>query len=196
MVDPLIIRIIALGFSLLFFFAALHKLGNREQFAAILTAYKILPSSILKPISLLIPFIELALSLSWLTFAILQLSIILVPIISLLLLGAYTFAIGINLLRGRIYIDCGCGFAKNSGNDIQQLSSGLIIRNSFLILATVVAAMSSSMRELGFIDHFALLMATIALTFVYASYNQIISNRSIINTWRNVPEKTAEGSHA
>ena len=196
MIDPLIYRIIALSFSLLFFFAALHKLGNRGNFKAILLAYKILPAGTLNIVSLLIPVVELTLGLAWLVFSPFLVQYNLVPLVSMMLLGSYTFSIALNLIRGRNYIDCGCGFAKNSGNDIQQLSSGLVVRNSILILATLVAAFPSTARELGFIDHFALLMATLTLVLLYGGFNQLLSNRSAINTWRNIPEKAAEGSHA
>ncbi len=196
MIDPLIFRIISLSFSLLFLFAALHKLGNRDNFRAILLAYKILSAGMLRTASLLIPVVELGLGLAWLASSVLLIQVYLLALMSAMLLAAYTSAITINLIRGRNYIDCGCGFAKNSGNDIQQLSSGLLVRNSMLILASLLTAFSISARELGSVDHFAWLMATGILVLLYGGYNQLLSNNSAINTWRIIPEKSAEGSHA
>ena len=40
MLDPLILRIISVGFALLFIFAAAHKFNNKLQFLGILEAYQ------------------------------------------------------------------------------------------------------------------------------------------------------------
>ena len=45
MLDPLILRIISVGFALLFIFAAAHKFNNKLQFLGILEAYQILPGT-------------------------------------------------------------------------------------------------------------------------------------------------------
>ena len=59
------------------------------------------------------------------------------------LFAAYTGAIAINLQRGRIHIDCGCGMARLAGRD-QQLSWGLVVRNTLLMAAALVATMPAS----------------------------------------------------
>ena len=47
MLDPLILRIISVGFALLFIFAAAHKFNNKLQFRGVLEAYKICPPGML-----------------------------------------------------------------------------------------------------------------------------------------------------
>jgi len=189
MLDPLLLRIIALGFALLFIPAALHKFSQRLQFSAQLQAYQMLPVALLSMAARALPLFELLLGISWL------MSVLLVPIASAtavasaLLLGLYTIGIGVNLLRGRHYIDCGCGLATSVGeraqNDTQNLSYWLVLRNFLLIIAALAAALPATARTLGGLDYFSLLTAVLTLVFLYAAYNQLMSNNNAIRSGSN-----------
>jgi hypothetical protein len=64
------------------------------------------------------------------------------------LLAIYTFSISINLVRGRLDIDCGC-----SGPAIRHtLSVWLVVRNSGLLAAALLTLPASNPRPLSLLD--------------------------------------------
>lgn len=201
MLDPLILRIIAVGFALLFTFAAAHKFNNKRQFLGILEAYQILPRAMLGLVVNVIPVLELMLGLAWALTALLFIQITLLPLISAMLLFTYAMAIAINLLRGRSYIDCGCGFSSVAGSalsesksgGIQQLSRALVVRNCMLTIVALMALIPPSLRELGFMDFLSLVIATFTLVLLYGAFNQLLVNRNIIGAWLNSPGRNSHG---
>lgn len=188
MIDPLLFRIIALSFALLFLLAAAHKLGDRNRFRANLDAYQILPAALGGFAAAAIPLMELLVGLGWLTLALSGAELLVIPLLSAALLAAYTLAMAINLMRGRSYIDCGCSFAREnsatSANASQKISSGLIARNSILVALALSSMLPVSARALQSIDLFALCLATISLIFIYGAFNQLLMNRNAIDSWR------------
>jgi hypothetical protein len=180
MLDPLVLKLVSIGFGLLFLLAAVHKLTALHKFRATLTAYEILPSPALAPVSMMVPIIELMLGAAWL----LAMQAVIVALASALLLAAYTSAIAINLLRGRIHIDCGCSMGASAGRD-QQLSWGLVARNSLLIVAALTATVPASDRTIGLVDYVTLVAGLLAVVLLYGAANQLLNNAAAIGTWRN-----------
>ena len=180
MLDPLILKVISIGFSLLFLLAALHKLAAPDQFRIVLQEYQLLPRVLVAPVARVLPVFEILLGAGWLLAANPES----VAIASALLLGMYTFAIGINLWRGRIHIGCGCGVA-GANEDDQQLSYGLIARNAVLILAVLSATIPAANREFGFVDYMTLVTAVLAGTLLYIASSQLLGNNAAIGAWRN-----------
>ena len=201
MLDPLILRIIAVGLALLFIFAAAHKFNNKRQFLGILEAYQIMPSAMLSLAVNVIPVLELMLGLAWALTALLFIQITLLPLISAMLLITYAMAIAINLFRGRSYIDCGCGFSSMAGptrsesesGGIQQLSRALVVRNCVLTVVALMAVIPPSSRDLGFMDFLSLVTASFAFVLLYGAFNQLLVNRNIIGAWLNSPGRNSHG---
>lgn len=183
MLDPLAHWILALCFSMLFVMAGLHKTANKVQFRVNLTAYRLLPARAIPLLATTIPLFEIFLGLAWLS----SLFANIVALLSASLLAIYTTAIGINLIRGRSYIDCGCGLSSSKGNsgDIQQLSSALLIRNGLLISAALLASLPSTDRLLGLMDFFAIATASIVFILLYLAFNQVLANNGAIRSWRH-----------
>lgn len=188
MIDPLLLRIIALGFALLFLIAAAHKLSNRKHFRASFDAYEIIPASLSALVVKIIPPLELLLAVGWLVFGLFAIEFKLVTLISIALLVSYALAIGVNLKRGRNYIDCGCSFsnssASNADSGSQQISLGLFYRNVLLIVMAIVCTIPASDRSLQLVDVFGLLFSVVALILLYGTFNQLLTNRNTINSWR------------
>jgi len=180
MLDPLILKGISIGFGLLFLLAAIHKLSTAQQFRVVLEEYQVMPQALAGPVARVVPLLELLLSIGW--FAGYRPEQ--VAISSAALLAVYTSAIGINLLRGRIHIGCGCGVA-GSADDDQQLSSGLLIRNSALIGLALVATVPTTSRSFSVIDYVTLGTALLAGVLLYLAANQLLANGAAIETWRN-----------
>ena len=201
MLDPLILRIISVGFALLFIFAAAHKFNNKLQFLGILEAYQILPGTMPGLAVNVIPALELMLGLAWALTALLLVQITLLPLMSAMLLFTYAMAIAINLFRGRSYIDCGCGFSSLAGSTrsesnsggIQQLSKALVLRNCVLGVVALIAGASPSSRDLGFMDFLSLVTASFTLVLLYGAFNQLLVNRNIIGAWLNPPRSNSHG---
>jgi hypothetical protein len=180
MLDPLIVKAISIGLGLMFLFAAYHKLSNGPQFRITLLEYQLLPEALVAPASRVIPIFEILLGGSWLLSYYQQ---GLTAIGSAALLGIYALAIGINIYRGRVHFDCGCGFAGKDDNE-QYLSGGLVIRNLVLIGAAMLTLLPSGTRALGFGDFVTLIAALLAAALLFGAANQLLANRAAINTWR------------
>ena len=188
MVDPLLLRITSLGFALLFLIAAAHKFSNREHFRASFEAYEIIPVHLSALVAKIIPPLELLLGIGWLAFGLFAIEFKLVALISAGLLASYALAIGVNIKRGRNYIDCGCSFSNSSApktdGGSQQISLGLFYRNVLLVVMAIVCVIPVSDRSLQLVDFFGLLFSVIALILLYGTFNQILMTRNTISSWR------------
>ena len=178
MIDPLLSRVIGFGFAVLFIGAAWHKLSGLDRFEAILRDYNLLPALASRPLTLLIPAIELTLGLGW----VLGLLPRITALASAGLLAAYALAIGINLVRGRIYIDCGCGFGASTDKE-QALSSSLVARNILLLGLTLLSLFPVAERDLGITDYVVVFAGLLTAILLYAGSGQLIRNRAAIMTW-------------
>jgi len=180
MLDPLILKAISIGMGLLFLLAAVHKFSSAEEFRATLEDYQVMPLSLVGPAARIVPIVELLLGGSWLLSYYQQ---TMTAIASAALFFAYTLAIGINLYRGRVHIDCGCHFS-GKGDSQQFLSGGLVIRNLLLIIVVLSTLLPIGDRVLGFSDYVVVAAVLLAASFLFAAVNQLIANRAAIDTWR------------
>ena len=121
------VAICAFG-ALLFACAARRKLRSSEEFAAVLANYRMLPGGWTRVMAFALPGAEFLVA-----------SALLVPQVRTIgLSGAmalsviFAVAIGVNIHRGRSYIECGCGA---SAGPRSSLHWGLVLRN--LVLAAV-----------------------------------------------------------
>jgi len=142
--DPVFALLARLGLASLFLAAALGKARDLGGFTATFRDYRILPdrfagmgarvlagSEVGAGLCLLLPRLD--------------------PVGSLLALGLlalYSGAIGINLVRGRRHIDCGClGFGRR-----QTISGWLLVRNAALAVLPLLVLVPSSPRSLVWVD--------------------------------------------
>ena len=179
MLDPVLTKAIALGLAVLFIGAAWHKLSNFSRFEAVLIDYQLLPAFVSAPLAFLIPVVELALGLGWIWGSLPRMT----AAASVLLLATYAIAITINLVRGRVYIDCGCGFGAPSDKE-QPLSSGLVARNILLIGLVGLTFVPVTERQLGGADYLVVIVSLLTAILLYTGSGQLIKNRAAINTWR------------
>ncbi len=142
--DPAVMLAAHAAFALLFAAAAWHKLRDRVGFAAVLSAYRVLPAAVVPAAALAVAIVELGAAAAWL-----------VPrarvgalMLTVGLLATYGVAIAVNLARGRRAIDCGCGV----GSARQPIGEGLLVRNALLAAVAVAAAAPSGERPLVWVD--------------------------------------------
>ena len=179
MIDPLVGRAIATAFALLWLLAAWHKVSAGERFVATLGEYRLLPAVLTRPVARLLPLVEAALGLGWLS----GLAPGWVASLTAALLGAYAVAIAINLGRGRVHIGCGCGIGTATGDD-PSLSWWLVARNLALGAVAMAAALPASRRELELLDWMTLVFALLACVALYSGASQLLRNGAAIASWR------------
>ena len=178
--DPLILKAISIGLGLMFVISAWHKFADAAAFRVTLLEYQVLPEALVLAASRVVPVVELALGAAWLLG---HYAGGLTAIASAALLAVYAAAIGINLARGRVYFDCGCGFGGKRDNE-QYLSGGLVLRNLVLIGLALVTRLPPVERSLAAGDWIILLAVLLALALLFGAANQLLANRAAIDAWR------------
>jgi hypothetical protein len=182
MIDPLIPRIVAVGFGLLWIGAAWHKFEARESFQSVLADYRLLPTRSPGVVSRLLPMIEAALSAAWL-FALWPVATVSA---TAMVLAAYATAIAINLSRGRTHIACGCSFSV--GNGEQPLSWTLVLRNLLLIVLAVATLLPQTQRLLSVPDYIVLVLALLVAMLLHTAVTQLLHNRGVLRAWSKAHE--------
>ena len=149
----------------IFAVAVRHKIFSWVRFCASLQAYELVPESMTKLAAGLIILAEL-LAIAGL-----------VPVyafgfaLASILLTVYLLAILINMLRGRSFIDCGCG------DEPTGLSNWLVLRNFLLVGVSVTGFFSVASISLGLVL-IGLCLAVVAY-LLYAALDQMITNHGL-----------------
>lgn len=174
--DPIITAIISISMSLLFAVAAMHKIRAPLSFKTAMQEYRLLPSGLLNSAAVLVIIAEtlaagLALipAVRWTGLAIMT-----------VLLSVYAAGIGINLLRGRRDIDCGC----NGPASKQMLSWWLVIRNLLFLGLILLAMQSTSGRQFNWLDSLIVLLGVLVASGLYLSLNQLLSQAPRVTSMR------------
>lgn len=117
----------------IFLGSALGKMQHKAHFRSAVEEYNLLPKHFVRPFAYWLPRVELAvglmLLLGWRTQP--------VAIGSGMLLITFIAAMGINLLRGRHDLDCGCRGTRHR----QKIGAGALTRNFFLLLISLQVAL-------------------------------------------------------
>lgn len=160
--EPLVQATITSGLALLFANAVMHKLRDVARFRETLNRYELLPRVLVPAAAGLIIATEIAVVIACL-----------MPVwravgaasgAALLLL--YATAMGINLRRGRVSMDCGCGGV----NERQTLEWWMVRRNLLLAALALVATLPVSAREFGWSDFFVMSCATASAVGLYLAH--------------------------
>lgn len=167
----------ALGFALLLGTAAWRKFGDFGTFSGVVADYRIVPQGLLRPTGVVVAAAEAVLAVLWLAAPWYADAANAAAIGTAALMAGYGAAIAANLLRGRSWIDCGCG-----GGD--QLTWGLVARNAVLAglaLATLAFRRSGS-PDWGDIAVSLPVLAVAAL--LYLATGALLANGAAMRTWR------------
>lgn len=178
MIDPLFGRVVAAAFALLLLSAAWHKLSANAAFRAALAEYQLIPVAMLPLAAWLLPCCELLLAVAWLAGH----ATAAAPLTALLL-AVYALAMALNLLRGRVYIGCGCSLGGSPASDT-PLSWWLVVRNLLLSGLALLGALPTTGRTLGTHDRLTVVLATLACIVLFAGASQLLRNRAGMAAWR------------
>lgn len=166
--DPAAAGIVVGVVALVLLGAAWHKLSEPNAFLSALAAYRIVPAGLLDPIAKAVPWMEIAIAAALLV-PMSRVGALFAAAVLFLMYGA---AIAINLLRGRSYIDCGCGGAAH------PLSWGLVVRNAVLAAAALAVTTPTSDRAFDWLDAVTLVAGVLAFYVAYLMADELLRQAS------------------
>ena len=158
--DPLVRDTSWAAATVLFSVALYHKLHDWAGFRRALADYRIVPSSLVPMVAIVVVLLEAAVVFG--RFAAL----------GGMLLLAYAAAIAVNLIRGRVRIDCGCGGVAGR----ERLSWWLVGRNVVCAAGVFAASSPATLRDLEWMDTFSVVAAVAVLCALYVATDQLIAN--------------------
>jgi Methylamine utilisation protein MauE len=170
MLDPAIGYLIVAGIALLFASAAAHKLRDLARFTAVFAAYHVLPDAPARRVAWLIPCLELGISLAlcW------EPSRRAALVSAIAVLIAYATALGVNLLRGRRDLDCGCGAVRGR----RVIADWMVWRNLLLASVLGIAALPWSLRPVGATDLLTVVGGLMVGATLYAAVDRLLGDVS------------------
>ena len=172
--DAFLHLVLGLAFAGFWGAAAAQKWLDPARFRAIVAEYRLVPAALAAPVAVGLAAVETVLGVWWLTGR----ASAACALVTIVLLGGYACAIGINLVRGRVHIDCGCGGRE------QPLSRHLLARNAVLMLLAAGALLPVAPRVLGWPDYVAAAAALAVLALLQIAASQLLANAAQIGAWR------------
>jgi hypothetical protein len=168
MIDPVIDVVARAAFALLFLVAAIHKLRDPARFAAMLGEYRVLPARLVRLGAVVVVGAELVAAMAlaapgWRHAGLVAAAVLLL---------VYAAAIGVNLLRGRRDIDCGCAGPAAR----RPIGAGLVVRNLVLAVLALLALAPVGARPLVWVDGVTVLGATAGLAALYAALDRMLAD--------------------
>lgn len=166
--DPAVVWAARLVLAAVFGLAALTKLRALDEFIGVIHNYRVLPAMLVRPVAYSLPPLEVAIAVG----------VLLEPTRTLAAGGAaallivFALAMALNLMRGRVEIDCGCFAATLK----QHISWALVGRNGVL-LGLALLAMPSALpeRTLTWLDVLTVVVASVGAVVLYFAFTQLRS---------------------
>lgn len=166
----MVTKILSLALGSLFSVGAIHKLLRFGAFHGTLKAYRLIPDRLVSVSAGVVILVEIG------TASLLLLGIVKPgAILAIGLLTTYAGAIGVNLLRGRTQIDCGCHFGEGSGH----ISSALVVRNGMLSALAALLLLPIAARPWTWLDSAACLFGVLAVIGLYLASETLIRNGQV-----------------
>ncbi len=173
-IDPIFFSATGIALALLFTQAAWGKLRFFGQFRQILRSYQLFPVATITVTANVITGLEIITALSlW------------IPSIrpqgawmASLLLTCYTLGMGINLLRHRRNLDCGCHLHSR---DSQPITWFLVGRNLIVAAFSLILLLPQFERELTWHDFSIIVLGTGVCALLYAIVDGLMGNHTLLN---------------
>ena len=169
--DPSVELLLRFAFGILFASALVHKLCNWTEFLGVTSSYirGVLPDSGRVFVAAIVAIMEAAV-VSACAIA----PGAMAGIAVILALSAYALAMGLNIMRGNLLLDCGCAW----GESAQPVTLSLVFRNVGLIIVAFALLLPEGTRIMAAIDYAWVLCALLLLVFLYMTANRLIANES------------------
>jgi hypothetical protein len=173
--DPVVGLVAIATLVLVFAAASASKIRAWEDFVGVVQNYRILPDVLSRPVAYALPLVEGAVALGLgigpaRPYA---------AMVAIALLGVFSVAVGVNLARGRRYIDCGCfRFGMR-----QSLSWWLPARNAALVVVALVAARADlTSRLLTWLDTVTVTGGAAALFLLHVAATSVLAQPPEVDT--------------
>jgi Methylamine utilisation protein MauE len=159
--------------AVIFALAAFHAMREWTAFGGIIEQYRVAPRWVAIVVARILPPLELTTAAA----------LVLPPAshagaaLGLCLMAMFTAAIALNLVRGRVSIDCGCGGAGG-----QKLSMGLVLRNLMVMAGLALAWTTPAAGVVDAATMVGVVGASLALIALYFAANQLMTNFQMFNT--------------
>jgi hypothetical protein len=169
-IDPAIDLALRIALALLLFLSAFRKIADFPAFRAAVEAYRIVPPAAVGGFAGTVVLLEKLAAVGLVAspirgpFALLAAS----------LFAVFAVAIGVNLLRGRRDIDCGCGGA---GSEL-PIHPALVVRNLALVCASMAVVLPSSGRSMEPVDAVTVLGGILSAALLYKAVEGLIATAS------------------
>ena len=125
--------------ALIFAVTAHHKIFNMFEIQGIVRDYRLLPTILVKPMALMITIAEIGTVI----LLVIPSTRLIGASIAILMLALYTLAIAINLFKGRVTIDCGCGAGGQGISWFHVLRNTIYSTFPLLIIALPIESVPS-----------------------------------------------------
>ena len=168
MLDPAFGYLIIAGIALLFASAGAHKLRDLARFADAFAEYRVLPDALARRLAWLIPSVELGVAASLLWEPGRRTAVV----AGVTVLIAYASGLGVNLLRGRRDLDCGCGTAR----DRRAIATWMVWRNLILAAVLGIAVLPWSPRAFNLIDWLTVMGGLTVGVTLYAAVDRLLGD--------------------
>ncbi len=183
-IDPAIVWTVSIALALVFGASAAIKLVDISEFRGALENYRIVPEELSLPAAVIVPLSELGCTIGLLIPRCHQAAAMLL----IFLIAIFTAAIAINMMRGRLYIDCGC-----FGPMLRQpLSYWLLVRNGALMLLGGFVALPSGTRAITALDVVTITLAASTLVLLYGAANYLLANAPASNKMKRLAMEPAD----
>jgi len=183
-IDPAISWTISLALALVFGASATIKFADFSEFRGALENYRIVPEKTSMLVAAIVPVIELVAAIGLLVprFHLTAVAML------IFLLAIFTNAIAINMIRGRLYIDCGC-----FGPMLRQpLSNWLLARNGVLMLLAGFVALPHDQRAVTALDVVTITLGASTLVLLYGAANFLLANAPASNKMKRLAMEPAD----
>lgn len=171
LLEPLFPAVIASAIALLFGGALAHKLRDWPRFLEALAGYGLVPPRAATALAAGIVLAEVAI-VTGMLFASSRTAAL---SLAALVLGVYALAMAVNLARGRVLADCGCGGFGGR----QSLEWWMVRRNLALAAFALLATWPAARRGLAPAEIFVVLCATAAAAGLYLAHGTLAANRRL-----------------
>lgn len=166
---------IAFGFALLLLWAAAAKGRDLLGFRAVLADYRIVPAALVSAVAVVVPAVEVSIGALWLAAPWSSSALILACCSTVVLMAVYGAVVAVNLVRGRSWIDCGCGAGES-------VSWPMVARNGVLAVLALAPLAIAEASPPGWLD-LAMSLPMLALAaLVYHAGNALIRNAALFRT--------------
>ena len=163
-------QILDIAFGMIFLVSAAGKWLGVQRFESAVAGYRLIPGAVVPLVAAGIMMLETVVGLGLACGMFVRAA----TLSGSLLFVLFALAIGINLLRGRSFIDCGCSVASRG----QQLEWRLVVSN--LVCAAVLMDISPAARS---IDWVAVIPPALGLCLTYYVVSSVWPSAS----FRDIP---------